>query len=183
MGHDKAALRLDGRSLLERAAMTLSELCDEILVASGDGDRFPGPWRQVADAIPDVGPLAGLVAGLAAASNATVAVLAVDLPRPSAPLLAWLAAHRGQAEVVVPRVDGRLQPLHAVYTTAAHPWLASALRDDERSLTAVLRGHPEQVLVVGPEAWRPVTDAGFARNVNVPADAHAAGVSPPDQRS
>jgi molybdopterin-guanine dinucleotide biosynthesis protein A len=58
MGVDKASFVFDGQRLGTRVARVLGAVCDEILVASGDGERLA--WLglpQVADAEPDRGPL------------------------------------------------------------------------------------------------------------------------------
>src|SRR5262249_12831914 len=75
------------------AARVLPEVCDEVLVASGDGERLG--WLglpQVPDALPDSGPLGGLVAGLEAATHPHVAVVAADMPFASPAVLRLLAS-------------------------------------------------------------------------------------------
>ena len=95
MGADKALLGLpsgDGteQPLLERVARVLEPVCDELLFACGARPRFqdivdaarPGtPRRLVLDSGPDLGPLAGLAAGLGEARGEWVLVSACDLPR------------------------------------------------------------------------------------------------------
>jgi molybdopterin-guanine dinucleotide biosynthesis protein A len=76
MGRDKTApdFLFEGEPLAARVARLLREACDEVIVASGDGERLA--WLglpQVADAIPGSGPLRGLVAGLEAAKHQLVA--------------------------------------------------------------------------------------------------------------
>ncbi|HEX9887939.1 MAG TPA: molybdenum cofactor guanylyltransferase, partial [Nitriliruptorales bacterium] len=112
MGVDKAGLTLGDQTLLERAVSCLRAICDEVLVASGDGRRLAGPWRQVADVQADAGPLGGLVAALEAARTPLVAALAVDALSPSQELLMFLAQRwDGRSWAVVPRAAGRLEPL------------------------------------------------------------------------
>jgi molybdenum cofactor guanylyltransferase len=170
MGTDKATLTIAGVSLAERVAAVLTSCCESVLVASGDGRRLA--WLglpQVADVTPDAGPLAGIVAGLEAAETALVAVCAVDLPEASAAVLRALEAVWSGEPCVVPEVDGRLQPLHAVWSRAAAPALRAELDDGHRSVlraVAHLGGR-----VAGPPVWAPADATGrFARNVNRPED-------------
>src|SRR5919201_1260463 len=79
MGGGKAGLEVESEPLARRVAARLADACDVVLVASGDGRRLG--WLglpQVEDPIPDAGPLAGLVAGLEAATTPLVAAVAVD---------------------------------------------------------------------------------------------------------
>src|SRR2546430_13569094 len=93
MGRDKALMTLGGEPLVVRAVRLLSGVCSDVAVASGDGRRLDGAGlgvRQVADVVPDAGPVAGIAAGLEAARHALVAVVAVDMPDANPALLALL---------------------------------------------------------------------------------------------
>lgn len=168
MGRDKALLEWDGEPLVERVARLLAECCVEVLVASGDGDRLGRP-DEIGDALPDSGPLGGVVAGLERAAHSLVAVVAVDMPHASPEVLRVLARALRDAPAVVPVVDGRTQPLHAIYRKEAAPRLRKLLESGERSVVRAveLLGGRE----AGPEVWGATDPEGrFARNVNRPED-------------
>lgn len=170
MGRDKAWVELAGEPLAVRVLRVLDEVCDDVVVASGDGRRLAALGRtQVRDAGEGPGPLAGLVAGLDAARHDLVAVLAVDLPNAHAGVLRRLAqVWRGEA-AVVPDVDGRLQVLHAVWTRAASTPLRARLASGETAVTAAAQAL--EVRTAGPDVWGDLAaDGGFAANVNSPAD-------------
>ncbi len=164
MGTDKAVLRLHGERLVDRAVRVLQACCAQVLVASGDGVRLTGlAVPQIADAVPDAGPLGGLVAGLEAATYDLVAVVAVDMPDADAGVLRRLADRWDGQAAVVPRADGRLQPLHAVWAKAAAPDLRALLDHGERSVTAA--AERLGALVIDADGWGP-----FAWNLNRPED-------------
>lgn len=170
MGRDKALLEIEGEPLALRALRVLEDACDDVVVASGDGRRLAALGRrQVADPMPGAGPLAGLVAGLEAARHDLAAVLAVDLVAADAGVLRALArAWEGEA-AVVPVVDGRAQPLHAVWARAAAPALRRRLETGERSVTGAVTALAARL--AGPEVWGAADPQGrFATNVNAPAD-------------
>ncbi len=170
MGADKASLEFEGRPLALRVLDVLREVADDVLVASGDGARME--WldtEQVPDAVPHAGPLSGLVAGLERARGPLVAVLAVDMPYASVPVLRLLAGLWDGHDAVVPVTDSGLEPLHAVYATAAAPRLRAELERGERSLRRTLAGLA--VRRVEREEWRAADPAGrFALNLNRPGD-------------
>ncbi len=181
MGTDKAWLVVEGRPLVCRAVAVLGEICDEVLVASGDGRRLGGVGtRQVADVVPDTGPLAGVLAGLEASRNPMVAVVAVDMPFASPAVLALLAglAATGTHAVVAPVTDGRLQPLHAVWATRAAEALRRRLCTGQRSVTAAAVAIG--VHRVCEQLWRPADPSGrFAHNLNHPGDLPWSIATPP----
>lgn len=168
MGRDKATLEWHGVPLVDRVASTLAVVCDEVLIASGDGRRLGRPG-EIADAVADAGPLAGLLAGLEAAAHPLVAVVAVDMPYASAAVLRALAEAMGELDAAVPVVEDRLQPLHAVYRTACAPALRAYLEEGGRSVGGFVG--ELRVALLGREVWGGADPEGaFAINVNRPED-------------
>lgn len=166
MGADKALLIQGGVPLVVRAARLLAPICDRVLVASGPRPLGRG-LEEIPDALPGVGPLGGLLAGLERASAPLVAVLAVDLPAADPAVLVRLAAAWDGEAAVVPVVQGRPQPLHAVWATEAAGQLRAYL---ERGGRRVQEAVTELGARLADEAvWGPA-DPGFARNLNRPGD-------------
>jgi molybdopterin-guanine dinucleotide biosynthesis protein A len=170
MGADKALLEFEGEPLAARVLRTLRSACEEVLVASGDGERLAALGApQVPDAIPGGGPLAGIAAGLAISARELVAVVAVDMPYANAGVLRLLAERWNGEHAVVPVTENGLEPLHAVYAASAAPLLRRALDDGTRSVREALRAIRTRGV---PESeWRAVDPSGrFAFNVNRPED-------------
>ena len=170
----KALARCAGTTLLARALATLSEVCDTVVVVAPAEMELPiEDALRVNDPPGAAGPLAGLVAGLAARPCDEALVLAVDLPLVTASLLAALRRRRGHAAVLVPAPGGIPQPLAAWYAAAALASLTRALAAGERSVTrAVLALSP----VLLDDATLATLPGGLLAwlNVNTPADLAAA---------
>jgi len=186
MGTDKASLEFEGRPLARRVAALLGEVCDPVLVASGDGRRLD--WlglEQVADPVPGAGPLAGLVAGMELTRTPLMAAVAVDMPYASPAVLRLLIERWADGtDAVVPATDRRLEPLHAVYARTATPALRDALESGERAVHRALRRLA--VTILGPGEWRSADPEGrFAFNLNFPEDLPGPPDAPagPDHRA
>jgi molybdopterin-guanine dinucleotide biosynthesis protein A len=121
LGEDKALLAAGGERLAARAARKLAAVCAEVVAADGGRAIVPGV-PSVPDG-PGRGPAAGVLGAAAACSERTLLVLACDLPEVPEVLLAALAGAAG-ADWVVPRWQGRLEPLCALYGPAALAALA-----------------------------------------------------------
>ena len=161
MGSDKALLRVGGRRLIDLAVDALTPLCGEVLVAAGPRVVADLTVRQIHDA-GDRGPLAGIVAALGEVSTDLAVVVAVDMPAVDVTLLADLARRWNGEPAVMPSAGGRLQPLHAVYATAALARLQDCLQAGIRS--------PARALVDLGALIVDVDDDAFARNLNLPSD-------------
>jgi molybdopterin-guanine dinucleotide biosynthesis protein A len=170
MGRDKAQIVLDGEPLVMRAVRTLGQVCTEVVVASGDGHRLDHlGLPQVADVIPVAGPLGGIAAGLEAARQDLVAVVAVDMPAASPAVFAFLAGLWQGEAAVVPVVKGRWEPLHAVWARPAGPGIVACLQAGDRKVVRVLA--TLGVRLVDEGEWSAAGPTGtFAANLNVPMD-------------
>jgi molybdopterin-guanine dinucleotide biosynthesis protein A len=169
MGRDKATIVVAGQRLVDRAVAVLGQCCDDVMVAAGSRPLAVAGARSISDAPSGEGPLAGIVGALGAASAPLLAVIAVDMPNASAPVLQALAGVWDGEPAVVPDVGGHLQPLHAVYAVAWTARLAALLAAGERSPQAALTALGARI--AGLEVWGGLDPTGsFATNVNLPQD-------------
>ena len=84
-GSPKALATFDGETLAERAWRTLRSACDTCIAVGKRDDALPLPFPIVDDGFSVRAPLAGIVAGMRAASTELTVVLPIDVPliRPS----------------------------------------------------------------------------------------------------
>lgn len=166
MGRDKALIEVRGRALVDVIAERLDEVADPVLLAPGRTGRLGRRGRpEVADVVPDGGPLAAIVAALEASPHLLVAVVAVDMPHANPSVLKLLAELHDGEDVVVPLTATGREPLHAVYARAALPALRGALDAGRLGMRAVL----DELVVrdVGANQWGPLDPTGrFAVNLN-----------------
>ncbi len=123
LGRDKAALAINGSTLLERAVALLSRVVGDVRVAvRGDqlSDELRRRFALLADEDENIGPAAGLLAAHRLDPDTAWLALACDMPGVTEQLLAGLiaardprrgaTAYRGRA--------GRPEPLCAIYEPA-----------------------------------------------------------------
>jgi molybdenum cofactor guanylyltransferase len=117
MGRDKAFVEFEGRTLLGRALDVARSIASEVQIVGGR-EKFARYAPVVEDIFQNCGPLAGIHAALRISSTELSLILPVDMPFVTAAFLQYLilqAWEEGEAEVTVPRIEGRWQPLCAVY--------------------------------------------------------------------
>jgi len=130
MGQDKAWIELDGEPLITRVANVLAEVADEVLIVANDPRYESLGLPVVRDRYPEGGALGGIATGVGAATHGTVLVAACDMPFLSASVWRLLLGHDGEADVVIPRIGGEFETLHALYTKACLPHMARALAEN-----------------------------------------------------
>jgi molybdopterin-guanine dinucleotide biosynthesis protein A len=114
-GLDKPALRVGGRTLLDRVLGACREAATTVVVGPRRPTARPVLWTR--ERPPGGGPLAALAAGLRETSADLVAVLAADLPFAGPETVAALLAALppGADGVLCTDPGGRDQPLLALY--------------------------------------------------------------------
>jgi molybdenum cofactor guanylyltransferase len=167
MGTDKAALELEGLPVATRTARLLAGLFEEVLLVGGAPP--PGaPGRRVEDQQVPRCALRGWVGALAAARSPRVLVVATDLPCLSAELLLALVAFP-EADVVLPRSPGGLEPLCALYRRErVLPRARERLAAGPLALHGLL-GELELGILAGAELTAVDPDGTALENVNTPA--------------
>ena len=161
MGRDKAALRLNGRSLAEHQTEKLKALGLTDLMLSGWPEAIAGA-RFVPDVIPALGPLSGIHACLCASAHDAVLFLSVDVPLvPAEDLQSLLDAHRGGITLL--SVDGVPQPRIGVYDRGLRAEAEAILRSENTAVRRLFEQHPPRLVPYEG-------DPALLRNCNTPAD-------------
>lgn len=119
MGQDKALEEIGGQSLILRVIARLSPLDTEIILATAQSSLslLPDLWvKTVVDVYPGKGALGGIYSGLKASPSFHSLVVACDMPFLNIALLRYLIELCPAFDVVIPKVDEKMEPLHAVYS-------------------------------------------------------------------
>lgn len=177
MAGEKPLRLLKGRTLLQHSNDLVAPLADEIIVASGTRDLdLPAGAKSAPDA-PDFagqGPLAGILAGLNAASHERVVILACDLPNLPRALLQRMLGSLGPGnDCCWCEHSDHPEPLAAViHKTPAMKVIGQALKAGQNKVMPCWSALRHKVLVESDLAeFQPLQQA-FA-NLNTLADLEA----------
>jgi len=121
LGRVKALERINEQSLIERTIDRLSTVIQELLVVTSQEQfkllaaaRLKG--KLIVVTYPGKGALGGIYTGLISTDSFYSLVVGCDMPFLNRDLLCHLIDIAPNFDVVVPRIDGMLEPLHAVYS-------------------------------------------------------------------
>ena len=171
-GVDKGLQPWRGLPLVDHALARLAPQVREVMISANrnTADYARRATRVLGDASDDFpGPLAGILAGLRAASTPWLAVVPCDSPRLPADLVERLAHGMVDARgAVVQREHGadglRLEPVCCLLSTALADDLARYLADGGRKVEGWVARHAAPVLFDRED------DVSAFANVNTPAD-------------
>jgi molybdopterin-guanine dinucleotide biosynthesis protein A len=139
LGHNKLQEDIGGKSLIVRVIDTLVMLGGDIIVVTGaipdaNWGLDPKKVKMVVDILPDAGALGGIYTGLLASETFDNLVIAGDMPFLNTALLRYLIDIVGGFDAVVPRLEGYIEPLHAVYTRRCLPHIKEGIQNGQRDI-------------------------------------------------
>ncbi|WP_025681257.1 molybdenum cofactor guanylyltransferase [Paenibacillus massiliensis] len=193
MGTNKAELLIEGQTVVQRIASEMSAVASRVIISAQDTEAYAYTGLEVvADLHPRQGPLAGLYAGMQASRTEWNLVCACDMPLLHAGVFRALAAcipeqadeeqllkerpqsYEGAAKplkAVVPTVNGRLQPLAAIYHISVLPALEACLQQQNLRVQDWLKGmHVYEISSSPTYGWDPKEAEQLFMNMNRPED-------------
>ncbi len=140
LGRDKAVEPLAGEPLIRRVLSRVAQVTDETVVVVNDAARaseLPLDEDVVAavDRYPGAGSLGGIFTGLCAARAEWALVVACDMPFLNVPLLRRILSLRAGRDAVVPVIEGRPEPTHAVYSKRCLPHIERRLQANDLKIS------------------------------------------------
>lgn len=136
MGRDKALLPFGNEPMLNRVVRRVSGVIQPVVVAAQQHQTLPPldvNVRVVFDAVPDSGPLAGILAAMneLAGECDAIFVCACDQPLIRPAFIVRLIELLVEHNAVVPVTGSRIHPVTAIYSLSTKPILADMVANRE----------------------------------------------------
>ena len=115
-GSNKALVKLDGVPLIERVIGVMGRVFENLILITNTPDEYAHlglPMHE--DLIKGLGPIGGLYTGLAKIPGDAGFFVACDMPILNHDLIHYMVKERGRSDAVVPRINGMMESLHALY--------------------------------------------------------------------
>ena len=117
MGKNKALIEIDGTPIIHRVHSLFKKLFQEVIIVTHQKDLFSDLDSKIySDIIPNRGALGGLYTGLFFSSYSFCFCVACDMPFLNELIIEYLIKNMDSYDVVVPRTEDGLEPLHAIYS-------------------------------------------------------------------
>jgi len=177
MGEDKRFLTVGTTTLLDRCRSVMLSIFPEVLIVTAqDSPPLEGRGCLVyQDLIPDCGSLGGLYTGLKKATCDRMFIVACDMPFLNHEMIRFFLGRDPAADVVMGRLPGGLQPLHAVYGKRALPVFERMALTRRLKIQDVVSEPSLRITLVDAPEWSHLDpDSRSFQNVNTPEDLLAA---------
>ena len=177
MGTDKSELLIEGESFLSRICRIVGPCVETTVVVAAQNQQLPELPASVCivrDALPDAGPLAGLLSGLESLRIRQPHIQycwvgSCDAPFVNSRLIGHLLQTCGDKDATVVRHVGRIQPLGGVYHTRVLEAVRRLVDSGERRLNE-LPLHLQAEVIDAESLRHHDPELAFLRNVNTPED-------------
>jgi molybdopterin-guanine dinucleotide biosynthesis protein A len=169
-GVNKALLEVGGVPIVQRVVNILSKVLQKIIIVTNSPADFAFlNLPMFSDLVPGKGSLGGLYTGLSACEGHSGFLVACDMPFLKVDVIRHMVDLAHKADVIVPRIHDKLEPLHAIYSPACLPHIPELLHRSDLKISHLfdkvdVLEVPEQDLAV----FDP--DFQFIINVNSPED-------------
>ena len=169
-GSNKAFVEIEGVRLVDRVARVMKSIFHRIVLLTNTPEEYAYlQMPMVEDLIKGLGPMGGIYTGLMTLPGEVGFFVACDMPFLSESLIRHMVDVRDDFDVVVPRMDWMLEPLHALYSKKSLPVIREAIRQDQHQ---ILKCFAElRVRYIDEEElrlWDPKLRSFF--NINKPQD-------------
>ena len=115
-------MELDGVRLIERVIGVMGSVFKHVILITNTPHEYA--YLQLPmfeDLIKGLGPIGGIYTGLEAISDDAGFFVACDMPFLNAPLVRHIVEIKDDFDAVVPRMDWKLEALHALYAKRCLP--------------------------------------------------------------
>jgi molybdopterin-guanine dinucleotide biosynthesis protein A len=117
MGEDKPFIEIEGMPIITRVHSIFLKMFEEVIIVTNEKELYKKLDARICnDLFPEGGVLGGIYTGLFFSSFLYSFCAACDMPFMKEPVIEYLIKNIEGYDVIVPRTEDGLQPLHAVYS-------------------------------------------------------------------
>lgn len=116
IGRDKALLKFDGITLIERIQFLLKEIFDEVVIISNCPENYNFLNSKIyEDIFPGFGPLSGIHSGLINSNSENNFFISCDMPFVTKDLINFLIRQIKSEDILIPKSHNKFHTLCAIY--------------------------------------------------------------------
>ncbi|MFQ5454786.1 MAG: molybdenum cofactor guanylyltransferase [Nitrospirota bacterium] len=143
IGRNKALLYIGNKRIIERILDVFETVFDDIVIIlsqfSTDIDIFKGYGKRIVfDIFTEKGPLGGIYTGLYYSKTKNIFAVGCDMPFLNKDVIIYLMNVISDYDTVVPYINDRLQPLHAVYSQDSLLYIKKLIERSDLSIHHLL---------------------------------------------
>lgn len=146
MQKNKALCTLGNKRIIEYSIEFFENLGYSILISGNKAEYKFLAYPVVEDNFINLGPLSGLEAALNIVETEKIILWSVDTPFVDKKLILQMEKAALNYEIVVPKIDGYIQPLNAYYSKLLHPRIKVLLENNQPYLKDLIRAARTKII-------------------------------------
>jgi molybdopterin-guanine dinucleotide biosynthesis protein A len=176
MGYNKAFIRLDHETIIERAVRVFTKIFSETMIVADDVPAYEGLGLKVfTDIYKGAGSIGGIYTALMHTTGTHAFVVACDMPWLDPDVIKAVTRHASKGEgtseefdAAIPFIDGRYHPMHALWSKSCIEPMEEMIKGGELRISRLI----ERILVktLRLEDFKGLRAARSVENVNTPDD-------------
>lgn len=139
MGQNKALMPFGDRRLIDWVIEVFSSVFSELLIVTNTPDVYADlEIPMVGDVVSNKGPLGGIYSAIYHVATSHCFVVACDMPFLNTDLMRYMMRQMTDYDVVMPDIQGYMEPLHAIYSKACLTPIERCLAADRLKIVGFL---------------------------------------------
>lgn len=131
MGVDKSLLKIGNQTIIERITKLMLELFSEVMIVANNFESYFFLNIPIhTDIYKNVGPIAGIHAGLVNSNTEKNFVISCDIPLMTKETIQFIVEYPTQKQLVVTKADGFVQQLCGIYSKKVLPVIEKNIEDE-----------------------------------------------------
>jgi len=142
----KAFIQIGDKSIIELIVAKLTNVFQKIVIVTNSRPEYRNVCSQykqielISDVIIGKGPLGGIYSGLLKNYDMEYNfVIGCDMPFLNVNLIRYMVNNVNGYDVVIPKINGFIEPLHAIYSTSCLPVIKAQLDCNNLALRSILK--------------------------------------------
>jgi len=129
MGQNKALVEWRGKRLLNWVYDAIKPLCSEIIISSNEESSLFPDALIVPDNYSNIGPVAGIEAGLSGSSSDINIIVSCDTPLLTTDFFRYMISKHGKFDISIPVHNGINEPMIGIYSRSVLPVFQQAISE------------------------------------------------------
>jgi len=137
-GSEKAFAPFLGRRVIDFVLKACFESGADIYIIANRYKYSQLGFPTFSDHYQGLGPLAGIHSALKNIQDERILIVGCDMPLLNPCLIEWMLRLKREEQITIPEYEGKLQPLHAIYSRSLLPLIEKRLQQKKLSLYELL---------------------------------------------
>ncbi len=166
----KAFIEVNGQTIIEKSLYVLKQLFSNVAIVTNQPELYTYlTTPMLGDIYDSRGPMTGIATALLNSSQQWNFIFACDMPFIDISVIQYMTSQRKGYDAVVPVVNGKVEPLFALYSQKLLPGMEKSLLHNKKSLRDFLNNKRVKYITTA-EVMKFDNEAISFINLNTPQD-------------